>query len=1081
MQMGYLMFIIEFCRSSCRIMGLLSTPSHKHVVFFLRSEIAGPLVRFAVHMRKCLPYMLGLWMLLASGICNAQQFQGFAFNRISTNDGIGLASNLVLSLYQDYKGYVWVGTANGIQRFDGGKFVHFSSNKPGGDPLPSAPAVQIIGLDSTHILISFATLREFGVFNTMDYSYTRLAIKNEKPIPPRSEFHVWKNHEGEVFLNINRYGILHLSMIKGAFVEDGKIRLPNGWIPVAKGSFEDVARGYYWIPCDSGLCIINKKNGEAWTRNYNPQNIPLLNNERVQDGITNFYIDKKKRTWIFGWPKWGGGGQVIYCLDSTGTQYLDRDTAGINNGAAGYHEYHSFFETTNSGLWVYGSDVLFNYDRNAARFQYISSGSDHIGISYETIFQMMEDRSGSLWFATDRGLYYTPVGNDAFTLINLIFGSKTDPVSITDILELPNQDLWLASWGTGIKVLDPFMRPKAAEVYTQQPPADWSPAMKGATRLPWSLCRERHTGNIWIGCNGGVLLIHDPEKKTTRYLQPPECGNSTIRFIAEDRAGRIWLGTQSGRLICYEGQQFRLVQDIGTIIYKIFVDRQGWLWLATHEKGLYAVHPVSGQIIQHYTAGPGKNRLYSNTGNDIEQLNDSIIVYGAGVLNFVNKWTGHISWITNEDGLPSNNVNRLRMDSRGFLWIITTNGLCRFNPVNYHITPYGRKDGIIVSEQTHTADYLCKNGYLVFGGGNSILLFDPTIFSSNRPPSNVTITDFKIFNEYKPVDSLLNQPQIKLAHSQNSISIYFASLGFAERDKLTYYYKMEGIDRNWIRADQGMFANYTLLPPGKYTFSVFCETLEGIRSEGITRFNIQIKPPFWRTGWFISSLIFLVLLVIYDLHNARVKRLLAVEKLRNKLARDLHDDMGSTLSTINILASMAKTKMNTDVVKTSEYLGKISENSQRMMEAMDDIVWSIKPTNDSMQRITSRMREFATNVLEAKGIELDFRVEEDVQDAKLNMEMRRDFFLVFKEAVNNAAKYSKASRVVVHVSIKSRKIILSVKDDGVGFDMKAAPGGFIGGNGMGNMRKRAEALGGTLFVSSAPGKGAEVVLRVPVK
>jgi len=208
----------------------------------------------------------------------------------------------------------------------------------------------------------------------------------------------------------------------------------------------------------------------------------------------------------------------------------------------------------------------------------------------------------------------------------------------------------------------------------------------------------------------------------------------------------------------------------------------------------------------------------------------------------------------------------------------------------------------------------------------------------------------------------------------------------------------------------------------------------------------------------------------------RVQRLLAVEKLRTRVARDLHDDMGSTLSTINILSAMAKSKMNSDAIKTTEYLAKITDNSQRMMDAMDDIVWSIKPSNDSMQKIVARMREFATNVLEPKDIELEFDIDEQVYDIKLNMEARRDFFLVFKEAVNNAAKYSKADRVWLKVGVSNKVLMLMVKDDGVGFDVAKADGG----NGLGNMQKRADAMNGKVAIESRAGEGTEVVVKVPI-
>jgi signal transduction histidine kinase len=322
----------------------------------------------------------------------------------------------------------------------------------------------------------------------------------------------------------------------------------------------------------------------------------------------------------------------------------------------------------------------------------------------------------------------------------------------------------------------------------------------------------------------------------------------------------------------------------------------------------------------------------------------------------------------------------------------------------------------------------------------------------------------------------MQQGEVRLENNQNSFSIFFASLSFIQRDRLTYYYKMEGLDKDWIKADKSAFVNYSLLPPGNYTFKIFCENIEGQRSKETTELNIYIKPPFWAAKWFISTVLFFIALIIYAIHDMRVKRLMAVEKLRTRVARDLHDDMGSTLSTINILSAMAKSKMNNDVVKTTEYLAKITDNSQRMMDAMDDIVWSIKPSNDSMQKIVARMREFATNVLEPKDIVLDFTIDEQVYDIKLNMEARRDFFLVFKEAVNNAAKYSKAGTLTLNISVHNKVLKLSVKDDGVGFDAARADSG----NGLGNMQKRADAINGKVEIKSKAGQGTEVVVKVPL-
>lgn len=1004
--------------------------------------------------------------------------QSFTFNRFTTDDGIGLSSNVVNSIYQDEKGFIWVGTANGLQRFDGKKFIQFTFIKPSSDLMPNARVYQIIPTDSGRLFIAFTAIREFGIFDPSNFTYKKIALKTKQEIPASSGFWAWRDSQGQLFLNILRYGILTFKSNDHSFVEENIFLLPPDWKNSLSCVYDDSLSKRVWIATDSGLGIYDRGSRQLFTRYNNPLNLPILKNEAIQQHISSVFIDLQRRTWIFSRPGGVDNMQRKYCLDSTGSVLLTKDTAGLDTGPMGYRVYNHFYETNNANLWVYGMGVLFNYNKSMGRFQFHKSGSgnDNININYEEVFQVMEDKDGGIWIATDQGLYFTSLGNNAYSVVNLMFDNKKSSTYITDILETPGGDLWFTSWGVGVKSMDRNFQKKDNDVYRQLPPAGWPESAKKNIYNTWCMARQTSTGDVWIGCNDGVLLVHNPVTKKTNYLLPPEFNNSTTRYITEDGLGQLWFGTQGGRLIKYSNHKFEVVLDIGSIIYKVFIDQQGWIWLSTHEKGLYAIDPANGKMIQRYTVNNGSNSLYSNTGSDIEQLNDSIIVLGAGVLNFINKKTQTVRLVSYADGLPSNTVERLRMDKNGFLWVITSNGLCRYNPNNHRITPYGRKDGIVLGEKTNAADLKLSNGYMVFAGSNAMIIFHPSVYSINQLPPPVTITDFKIFNEFQPLDSLLRNGAIQLKNDQNSFSIFFASLSYMQRDRLTYYYKMEGLDKEWIEADKSSSVNYSLLPPGKYTFKVYCENIEGQRSKTITEIKIFIKPSFWRTRWFLCTLLFLIALVIYGIHDMRVKRLMAVEKLRNRVARDLHDDMGSTLSTINILSAMAKSKMSNDAVKTTEYLAKITDNSQRMMDAMDDIVWSIKPSNDSMQKIIARMREFATNVLEPKEIEMEFTAEEMVYDVKLDMEARRDFFLVFKEAVNNVAKYSRATKVFISIAVTNKLLTLQVKDDGMGFDVAKADSG----NGLGNMQKRADAMRGKLQLSSKPGTGTEVTLSIPL-
>jgi signal transduction histidine kinase len=268
---------------------------------------------------------------------------------------------------------------------------------------------------------------------------------------------------------------------------------------------------------------------------------------------------------------------------------------------------------------------------------------------------------------------------------------------------------------------------------------------------------------------------------------------------------------------------------------------------------------------------------------------------------------------------------------------------------------------------------------------------------------------------------------------------------------------------------------YTVLPPGDFTFEVRCENEDGLSSPS-TSYSFHINPPFWQTWWFVMLVAAAIAAILYLFHRSRMNRLVALAELRNRVARDLHDDVGSTLSTISILSTIAKSKLTDNPSQAEQYITKITDNSQQMMDAMDDIVWSIKPMNDSMQKIVARMREFASGVLEPKNIDVEFIVDERVLNIRLNMESRRDLFLVFKEAINNIAKYSGAQRVVVHVSYIRNRLMLKIKDDGTGFEVDIADSG----NGLNNMKKRAAMMQGRIKIASQKNKGTLVLLNIPV-
>jgi len=1008
------------------------------------------------------------FLLLHGSLISPAQKEGYAFLRIGKEDGLGLASNVTYAVYQDKQGFIWVGTANGLQRFDGNRFINYGTSKPSKDDLPIADLHQIIPVGKQELLLSFASQGKIGLFNHASLVYQTIPIQSPTPIPSKSSMRLQQDSKQNTFLNIHGVGLFRYHHRKKVFLPEHEIVLPKGWI--ANQTFaENTKTNQIWFACfDKGLAVYDQKNKKVYTSENNPLQIPLLNKKDKWKNITEVYIDQQERYWIFDWPD----RHIRQVFNYAGKELTD--TSGLNINPQ-YEELRYFFESKSGSLWMYGTNSLYSYNQRLNKFNfYKSEFGSSIGIQYEYIHQMTEDRDGNIWIASDNGLFMSSDQSTSGNVVNFIFSETKGGIEITDILELKNGGYWLSTWGAGVLTLSKNLASYKNELLNNMPKHITGQAKIQYQQI-WSLY-QHSKGKIWLGCQAGKYMVYDTLLKKMQYLEVKEVAGATIRFITEDPQGNIWMSTQRGDIIKYNGNGFDVVQKIGTIVRKIFFDSEGLLWVTSLNQGLYCFTGDGKKLIHHYTVSDKNNPLFQKGGDDIDQLNDSTLVFAAGALNFIHKKTKKVTWLTTEDGLPANSVLRIRKDEKGNCWMITRNGLCRYNPVNGVITPYEKKDGIVIANLTTEADYITSDQFVLFAGSNGLLFFSPSAFANNTVPPDVAITDFKLSNNYIPVDSLQLLSKVVLNAHQNSFAISFSSLSFILRDKLTYYYKMVGIDQDWIKADRNNTVNYSYLRPGNYTFQIYCEDNDGNRSKNISSMHIYIRPPFWRTGWFISLLLTIVALIAYTMHRLRLNKLLEVENIRTRVARDLHDDMGSTLSTINILSSMAKARL-TDNIKTGEYLNKISDNSQRMMEAMDDIVWSIKPTNDSMQKIVARMREFATNVCEAKDIELSFKTSEIVNEVKLNMEARRDFFLIFKEAINNAAKYSKCSSISIELSVNGKKLNLAIIDNGVGFDIATTDNG----NGLGNMKKRSDALNGILIINSSLHKGTNIELQIPVQ
>jgi len=326
----------------------------------------------------------------------------------------------------------------------------------------------------------------------------------------------------------------------------------------------------------------------------------------------------------------------------------------------------------------------------------------------------------------------------------------------------------------------------------------------------------------------------------------------------------------------------------------------------------------------------------------------------------------------------------------------------------------------------------------------------------------------------KPVPWRMGEPVV-LQPGDNVVSFDFSAPSYTQPEKTVLAYKLEGFDPDWVETRQNTIT-YTNLDGGKYTLLVKARNGDGFWSREVMRVPLRVIPPFRKTIWFRLLILALAGGVIGLIAWNRLEQRLQLEKIRRRIARDLHDDMGSTLSSIRFFSEVAQTQIETDQAQAKTLLQRIGQSAAALSEAMQDIVWAINARYDNLDDLAARMREFGLRIGEARGIRFRDEISSTFSLRHLRPDQRRNIYLIFKEALNNAAKYSECSEIRVRMELNRSKLMLEIKDDGKGFD----PDAVQPGNGLTNMRQRAAEIGGELDLKTSPGQGVQIELVVEV-
>jgi len=476
---------------------------------------------------------------------------------------------------------------------------------------------------------------------------------------------------------------------------------------------------------------------------------------------------------------------------------------------------------------------------------------------------------------------------------------------------------------------------------------------------------------------------------------------------------------------------------------------------------------------------PASNNSISN--NNVYDLKEDdsgnlwVSTYGGG-LNYFDTRKREFRHFASVNNL----FEGLQMDNYGNIWSISNGNLQKFDPVAKTFT-YVELPDVEKTGGVKGYIYKDKEGKMYVAGMGYFISFDPNQVSVQQHQPEVFLTDFSIFDH--SFSHLLMEKKISLSYKQNFFTIHFAAPFYSAPTPIQYSYMLEGVDKDWINAGSSTNAPYTNLNDGVYTFKVRATATPGTWSNKITTIKIHIVPPFWKRWWFFVLAAMFIAWVVYAIYSYRINEVLKRQTIRNKIAQDLHDNVGSTLSSISVYSQVAKIYNQKNKQEELQHaIEKISSTASEMISEMNDIVWAINPRNDNMSVIMQRMESYAKPLVNTQEIHYTFSYDPDIEKVHLPMESRKNFYLIFKEAVNNAVKYSGAKNLEVKIDYKHHSIMLLVKDDGKGFVRTEAEDkatASLSGNGLRNMEMRAKEMKGKLIISSEPGRGTKVELVFP--
>jgi signal transduction histidine kinase/ligand-binding sensor domain-containing protein len=1011
----------------------------------------------------------------------------------------GLARDYVSRIKQDSHGYMWFCTGEGISRFDGYGFTNYGI----AEGLPHRLVDDF--LETHDGLYLFATEGGLVQFhprptNPNDPRFTIIPLGDNEA--SKSVVRLAEDSSGAIWCATGN-GLYRLTRTDNswhpAFIDKDSA---GAIIPAVNAlSFDN--RGSLWLATGAGLY---RRWPDGSVEHYTTRN------GLSQDGISVIVQDRDGRIWVGT-----GDGLTLLVKDPRPNERIAERVYTTKDGLLN-NFISALCQSSDGRLWIGtrgGLNLLVDpKENNGLSFRSYTTAQ---GLRNIKIWSITEDRDRNLWLGAESG--------GAMRIPHAGFTSyfETDGLGdgrITQVFSDHDGNVHVLSnpvnnWapvivrfdGGGFVKESPNLPPKTelswgwSQLILQDREGDWwIPTAQGIYRFSGhrsfsELANARPArvytvkdgmdnnavfrlfedarGDLWFGTLGsGVRALHRWERSSDKiFIYTPENNipASGPTAFASDNAGNVWIGFYGGGVARYANGHFTLFTEsdglpAGFVRY-LFFDSKGRLWIATSYSGLSRVDNPQDEKPQFVNLTV-KDGISSNQVTTVAEDKWGQIYLGTGRgIDRLDPNSGKIKHYTTVDGLADNFINVCLRDSRDVLWFGTLRGLSRFVPEQ---------------DKPDLPPPIVLSGLRIAGTRQTL---------SELGETDLTVPE--------------------LSYRQNELQIDFLSLGYASGDVLRYQFKFDGAGSTWSAPTEQRTITLANLSSGSYRFLVRAVNSDGVTSSQPASVTFRILPPIWLRWWFMTLVTLVLAATVYWLYRyrmerlrevnaalaeanraeeglgkAREERLAELERVRTRIATDLHDDIGASLTQIAILSEVARQQSTKGNGAAVEPLKSIAHVSNELVETMSDIVWAINPRKDHLQDLIQRMRRFASDLLPAKGINLEFRVPTYAPEIPLGANARREVFLIFKESLTNVVKHAGASRVKIEFDFSRSYLTLRITDNGRGFDLEGLGPALLarerGGHGIFSMKKRAAEMNGRFDIKSEVGHGTVIDFQLPL-